>query len=110
MTRSFVSRLVLYRVTRGITQIERTNALKKRFREQQRDLDNFIGWAKKHPHHPLVERVNKRVEKVMHDLDLGELSRAKKLGTIFSNAWRSAQQEVQKEKGQGLSSWLRNLW
>jgi hypothetical protein len=112
--RSFVTRLFLYKVNRGIAQKERVTALKKRFREQQKDLKNFVAWATKHPNRPLVERVNKQVEKIMHDLDLDELRRAKKLGTIFSNAWRLAQEVATpppppKER-KDPPSWLRNLW
>jgi hypothetical protein len=111
---NFVTRLFLYKVNRGIAQNERAAALRKRFREQQKDLNNFVAWAKKHPHHPLVERVNRQVEKIMHDLDLEELPRAKKLGTIFSNAWRLAQEVPTPpplpEQRKGPPSWLRNLW
>jgi hypothetical protein len=111
---SFVTRLLLYKVNRGIAQSERITTLKKRFREQQKDVDKFVAWATKHPNHPLVERVNKQVEKVMHDLELNELPRAKKLGTIFSNAWRLAQEVPTPPplpgEGRGLPSWLRNLW
>jgi hypothetical protein len=111
---SFVTRLFLYKVNRGIAQKERLSVLKKRFREQQKDLDNFVAWAKKHPTHPLVERVNKRVEKIMHDLDLNELQRAKKLGTIFSNAWRLAENVAipppLPQERKGPPNWLRNLW